>query len=273
MTAPLAEIAEAAADLPAPAITLVGAVASLREQLAWFERRPLFGPRVVVTRARAQASGLAARLSELGAQVVEAPGDHRSSRSRSEPPDLASYDIVCLTSANGVGRLLAGDVRALHGVTVAAVGRATAEALARAWHRRRRGAAAGRVGRAARRRWATSAAGGCWWRRRRAPARCCPTSCARGGRRSTCCTSTGRCASRSMREAVVASDLVTFTSSSTVDERAGSAGAGRPRRASGRSRSGRSRAGRCERTASSRWSRPIRTTWTAWSRRCCGRRR
>ena len=46
---------DAAADLPAPAITLVGAVASLREQLAWYERRPLFGLRVVVTRARALA--------------------------------------------------------------------------------------------------------------------------------------------------------------------------------------------------------------------------
>jgi uroporphyrinogen III methyltransferase / synthase len=127
--APLSGIAEAAAELPAPAITLVGAVASLREQLAWYERRPLFGMRVVVTRARAQASGLAARLSELGAAVVEAPGiaieplEFRA-------PDLSSYDIVCLTSANGVGRLLAGDVRSLHEVTVAAVGRATADALA-----------------------------------------------------------------------------------------------------------------------------------------------
>jgi uroporphyrinogen III methyltransferase / synthase len=129
VVAPLSGIAEAAAELPAPAITLVGAVASLREQLAWYERRPLFGLRVVVTRARAQASGLAARMSELGAAVVEAPGiaieplEFRA-------PDLSSYDIVCLTSANGVGRLLAGDVRTLHGVTVAAVGRATADALA-----------------------------------------------------------------------------------------------------------------------------------------------
>ena len=129
VVAPLSEIAEAAGDLPAPAITLVGAVASLREQLAWYERRPLFGRRVVVTRARAQASGLAARLSELGAQVVEAPGISIEPL-EFQPPDLASYDILCLTSANGVGRLLAGDVRSLHGVTVAAVGRATADALA-----------------------------------------------------------------------------------------------------------------------------------------------
>ena len=56
-----------------PAITVVGAVAALRERLAWFERAPLHGKRVVVTRARAQASGLAARLAELGAEVIEAP--------------------------------------------------------------------------------------------------------------------------------------------------------------------------------------------------------
>ena len=73
VTAPLARIAEAAAELPAPAITVVGEVVLLRDHLAWFERRPLHGRRVVVTRARAQASGLRARLEELGAAVTEAP--------------------------------------------------------------------------------------------------------------------------------------------------------------------------------------------------------
>jgi uroporphyrinogen III methyltransferase/synthase len=130
VAAPLAEIAEAAAGLPAPAITLVGAVAALHERLAWYERRPLFGRTVVVTRARPQASALAARLADLGADVVEAPAI------AIEPlpfdrPDLSAYDVVCVTSGNGVERLLDGDVRALHGVTVAAVGRATAEALRR----------------------------------------------------------------------------------------------------------------------------------------------
>ena len=56
-----------------PAITLVGPVAGLRETIAWLERRPLHGEVVAVTRARAQASGLAARLRELGAEVVETP--------------------------------------------------------------------------------------------------------------------------------------------------------------------------------------------------------
>ena len=56
-----------------PAVTLVGPVARLREGLAWIERRPLHGRRVVVTRARPQASGLAATLRGLGAEVIEAP--------------------------------------------------------------------------------------------------------------------------------------------------------------------------------------------------------
>ncbi len=127
-TSTLAGIAEAAAGLTAPAITLVGPVAALHERLSWWERRPLFGLRVVVTRARPQASGLAARLAELGAAVVEAPAIAIEALPF-DPPDLGSYDVVCVTSANGVDRLLDGDVRALHGVTVAAVGRATAEAL------------------------------------------------------------------------------------------------------------------------------------------------
>jgi uroporphyrinogen III methyltransferase/synthase len=128
VVAPLSGIARAAEGMRPPAITLVGAVAALHEQLAWYERRPLHGRRVVVTRARAQASGLAARLEALGADVVQAPAI------RIEPlpfdrPDLAAYDVVCMTSANGVELLLPGDVRALHGVRVAAIGPATVAAL------------------------------------------------------------------------------------------------------------------------------------------------
>jgi uroporphyrinogen III methyltransferase / synthase len=128
VTSTLAGIADAAAGLQAPAITLVGPVAALHDRLAWWERRPLFGQRVVVTRARPQASGLASRLSELGADVVEAPAI-AIEELPFDAPDLAAYDILCVTSANGVERLLDGDVRALHGVVVAAVGRATAQAL------------------------------------------------------------------------------------------------------------------------------------------------
>jgi len=120
--------AAAQAGLRAPAITLVGAVAGLHEQLAWFERRPLFGRRVAVTRARAQASELAARLAELGADVVEAPAI-RIEPLPFERPDLSRFDVVVLTSANGVERLLDGDVRALGGVRVAVIGTATAAAV------------------------------------------------------------------------------------------------------------------------------------------------
>jgi uroporphyrinogen III methyltransferase / synthase len=126
----LSSVAADAADVRAPAITLVGPVAGLREQLAWLERRPLHGVSVAVTRARAQASALAARLRELGAAVVEAPAIRTRSLDTSLP-DVGSYDLVCVTSPNGASELFSrlGDVRVLAGVTVAAIGPGTARAL------------------------------------------------------------------------------------------------------------------------------------------------
>src|SRR5215208_2329739 len=140
----LGDIAESVAEagLRPPAITVVGPVARLREELAWFERRPLFGRTIAVTRARAQASTLSARLRELGAEVVEAPAIRVVPRSPGEDPlaaavaGIESYALVCLTSPNGADLLLdalaaAGrDARALAGVTVAAIGPGTARALA-----------------------------------------------------------------------------------------------------------------------------------------------
>jgi uroporphyrinogen III methyltransferase/synthase len=126
----LASVASDAAGIRAPAITLVGPVAALREQLAWLEKRPLHGVSVAVTRARAQASGLAARLRELGASVVEAPAIRTRSLDAALP-DLGGYDLVCVTSPNGVEELFARlpDARALAGCTVAAIGPGTARAL------------------------------------------------------------------------------------------------------------------------------------------------
>jgi uroporphyrinogen III methyltransferase/synthase len=132
----LATIAALAREqgVQAPAISLVGAVAALRPQLAWLESRPLFGRTVAVTRARAQASGLAARLRELGAEVVEAPAI-RIHRLDGDAPDLSRYDLVCLTSPNGVDALFARlhaaqrDARSLAGVRLAAIGPGTARAL------------------------------------------------------------------------------------------------------------------------------------------------
>ncbi len=137
VTGTLATIAEIAQreQVRAPSITVVGPVVELAGELAWLEPRPLAGRTVAVTRARAQASGLARRLQALGAQVVQAPVI--SVRSLPGPaPDLSPYDLVCLTSANGVDALFerlaaAGrDARALAGAKVAAIGPGTARPLA-----------------------------------------------------------------------------------------------------------------------------------------------
>jgi uroporphyrinogen III methyltransferase / synthase len=134
----LSDIAEraAAAGVGPPAVTVIGPVAALRDTIAWLERRPLHGEVVAVTRARAQASGLAARLRELGADVVETPAIRIEPRNvRLRRPD--GYALVCLTSPNGV-RLLFGvlhdiglDARAFAGATFAAIGPGTAAELSR----------------------------------------------------------------------------------------------------------------------------------------------
>jgi uroporphyrinogen III methyltransferase / synthase len=132
LLATLQDVAERAAaeQIRAPAITLVGEVARLREQLAWLEARPLHGRTVAVTRARAQASALAARLRTLGAAVVEAPAIRIAPLETSLPP-LKVFDLVCVTSPNGADLLLdrVRDARELAGINVAAIGPGTARAL------------------------------------------------------------------------------------------------------------------------------------------------
>jgi uroporphyrinogen III methyltransferase/synthase len=143
VTAPLGEIADAAvaAGIGPPAVTLVGPVARLRDGLAWLEQRPLHGRRVVVTRARAQASGLAGALRGLGADVVEAPSILIEPRPvegdvARMADSIETYDVVCLTSPNGAGLLFDAlrargrDARALAQATVAAIGPGTAAELA-----------------------------------------------------------------------------------------------------------------------------------------------
>ena len=127
--------ARAAAEaVRAPAIAVLGSVVALRERLQWFERLPLAGLTVAVTRARAQASALAEALRSLGAAVVEAPAI-RIVPIDGPAPELERYDLVCLTSPNGVRLLFerlasAGrDARALAGRRVAAIGPGTAAAL------------------------------------------------------------------------------------------------------------------------------------------------
>ena len=139
VVATLRTIAERAAEeeIRPPSITVVGPVAALREEgVRWLEERPLYGKTVAVTRAREQASGLAARLRDLGAEVVETPVI-RVVPLDPPIPDVSptAYDLFCLTSPNGVrlffDRLAAAglDARALHGARVAAIGPATARAL------------------------------------------------------------------------------------------------------------------------------------------------
>jgi uroporphyrinogen III methyltransferase/synthase len=130
--APLRAIAGAAeaAGVRAPAITVVGPVAALHEELGWLDQRPLAGHSIAVTRARAQASALAARLRELGAAVVEAPAI-RVEPLEAAVPDLGPYDLLCITSPNGAHELLrrVRDARALAGPRIAVIGPGTARAL------------------------------------------------------------------------------------------------------------------------------------------------
>jgi uroporphyrinogen III methyltransferase/synthase len=130
----------AEAGLGPPALTIVGRVVALRQTLNWFERRPLFGQTIVVTRTRQQASDLSNRLSELGANVIEAPTIELTTPADWTAVDevlrsIAAFDWVVFTSQNGVRfarqRLaeLGMDARAFGNAKIAAIGDATARAV------------------------------------------------------------------------------------------------------------------------------------------------
>jgi uroporphyrinogen III methyltransferase/synthase len=126
--------------LGTPSVIVIGEVAA--QDLSWFERRPLFGRTIVVTRAREQASELVTKLDLLGADCVEVPAIevHEASDGgdalRRAARDLAGYDWAVLTSPNGARTLLVAlrtqglDARAFGGCKVAAIGPGTADALA-----------------------------------------------------------------------------------------------------------------------------------------------
>jgi uroporphyrinogen III methyltransferase / synthase len=124
----------------APAIIVIGDVVRLRGELNWFERRPLFGRRVVVTRERAQAREFVCSLLEQGAQVLEIPAIKFGPPTEHLPvvdaiAGLNSYDWIVFTSANGVHWFFDAffkafqDLRDIGGVKIAAVGPVTAARL------------------------------------------------------------------------------------------------------------------------------------------------
>jgi len=142
VTGTLETIAErvVAAGLTAPAIIVVGDVVRFRKTLKWYEDQPLMGKTIVVTRARQQASQLMNRLAELGAECVEIPTikvvpPQDTGPLESAIAGLATYEWLVFTSVNGVNfffeHLFAAgkDARALHHLQTAVVGPATEKRL------------------------------------------------------------------------------------------------------------------------------------------------
>lgn len=129
-----------AAGLKAPAVIIIGEVVTEQEHLNWFERLPLFGKRIVVTRTREQAGELSRKLRRLGAEVIElptiaieAPTDKRQFAEL--VVDAHRYEWLIFSSPNGVDRFFQGffavyeDIRSIGGARIAAIGPATAAKL------------------------------------------------------------------------------------------------------------------------------------------------
>jgi len=134
------------AGIRPPAITVVGEVVSLRDSLAWFEKRPLFGKRIINTRTRQQASELSSQLAELGAETVEMPTIQIEPAKKGGVLDRAiakidKYDWVVFTSPNGVSAFFDlllrknGDVRALGKARIASIGPGTTATIRKYWVR------------------------------------------------------------------------------------------------------------------------------------------
>ena len=132
----IVDIAQEAKFTP-PCIIVVGDVVKLREKLNWFERRPLFGKTIVITRSRHQASEFAKQLTLLGASVLQfhtidflPPADDEPLRNCLS--NIANYDWIIFTSANGVDRffsMIDGDSRSLAGCKICSIGTGTSNRL------------------------------------------------------------------------------------------------------------------------------------------------
>jgi uroporphyrinogen III methyltransferase/synthase len=140
VTGTLADLAEKSLGMKPPALIVVGEVVALREKLRWFETLPLAGKRILITRAREQSSSFAQVLEAAGAEVVEFPTISFAPPENWAPLDAAigrlrQYQLAIFTSANGVRffwerlQKAGRDIRDLYGMTVCAIGPATAAAL------------------------------------------------------------------------------------------------------------------------------------------------
>ncbi|HEX4706612.1 MAG TPA: uroporphyrinogen-III C-methyltransferase [Candidatus Udaeobacter sp.] len=140
LTGTLSDIAQKAVvnDFKAPAVAVFGDVVALRDDLNWYEKRPLLGKRIVVTRTRKQASALSNKLRALGAYVIELPTIRIESPTNLREfaelvQDAHVYDWIIFTSANGVEAFfdiffkLYDDMREIGGARIAAIGPATAQ--------------------------------------------------------------------------------------------------------------------------------------------------
>jgi uroporphyrinogen III methyltransferase / synthase len=141
VTGSLADIAARAEGVEAPAVIIVGDVVGLHDELNWFEHLPLFGKRIVTTRAREQSAALREAIEELGAEVVEIPAIEIRDPQTWQPLDqaigrLEEFDFLVFTSANAVTKFLGRlpvcgrDVRDLKGLQIGAIGPGTAAELA-----------------------------------------------------------------------------------------------------------------------------------------------
>ncbi|MFE5320171.1 uroporphyrinogen-III C-methyltransferase [Paenibacillus sp. NPDC056579] len=131
------------ANFQSPAVIIVGDVVKLRDKLAWFEKKPLFGRRILVTRARSQSSSLVQQIEELGGEAVEFPVIRTQSPTKPEAQQALDHALgrldefawVIFTSVNGVDYFFERirkhriDIRKLGGARIAAVGPKTADAL------------------------------------------------------------------------------------------------------------------------------------------------
>ncbi|WP_325176721.1 uroporphyrinogen-III C-methyltransferase [Paenibacillus alkalitolerans] len=126
-----------------PAVIIVGKVVKLRQKISWFEKKPLFGRRILVTRARAQASGLVDAIDDLGGDAVECPVIRTQTVTQPAAREalygalsrIEQFDWVLFTSVNGVDHFFQAcmemgiDIRRMHGARIGAVGPKTGDAL------------------------------------------------------------------------------------------------------------------------------------------------